>query len=71
MLTLRISMVRCNSVQIFTYMYCIYPTVNALEFQTLYCLLFCLNFFMQLFFTTLSGMANSVDPDQTPPSGAV
>ena len=69
MLTLRISMVRFNSVQIFTY--CIYPTVNALEFQTLYCLLFCLHFFMQLFFTTLSGMANSVDPDQTPPSGAV
>ena len=24
---------------------------------------------MQLFFKTLSGMANSVDPDQTAPSG--
>ena len=27
--------------------------------------------FMQLFLKILSGMANSVDPDQTAPSGAV
>ena len=27
--------------------------------------------FMQLFLKMLSGMANSVDPDQTAPSGAV
>ena len=27
--------------------------------------------FMQLFLKVLSGMANSVDPDQTAPSGAV
>ena len=29
-----------------------------------------LNFFMQLFLKLLSEMANSVDPDQTAPSGA-
>ena len=28
-------------------------------------------FFMQLFLKIFSGMANSVDPDQTAPSGAV
>ena len=33
---------------------------------------FCLTFaFMQLFLKILSGMANSVDPDQTAPEGAV
>ena len=43
-----------------------------LKFQTLYSIHFLLNFaFMQLFLKTLSGMVNSVDPDQTAPSGAV
>ena len=48
-------------------------TVNVLKFQTLYSILilskFC--FIMQLFLKILNGKANSVDPDQTAPSGAV
>ena len=55
--------------------YCDYlctSTVNVLKFQTLYSILFCLNFvFIQLFLKILSGVANSADPDQTAPSGAV
>ena len=41
--------------------------VNALKFWTLYSILFWLKFcfFTQLFLKMLSGMANSVDPDQT------
>ena len=44
--------------------------VNVLKFQTL-SILFWPNFFLfvQLFLKILSGMANSVDPDQAPPSG--
>ena len=50
-------------------------TVNVLKFPTLYFILFlpkfCCCFFVQLFLKMISGMANSVDPDQTAPSGAV
>ena len=48
----------------------IYCTVCVLEFRTLYSILFWPKFcfFMQLFLKILSGMANSVDPDQTAPS---
>ena len=48
-------------------------TVNVLKLQTLYSILFWVFFFffMQLFLKILSAMANSVDPDQTAPSGAV
>ena len=49
-------------------------TVNVLKFQTLYSILFFLPkicFLMQWFLTIPSGMANSADPNQTAPSGAV
>ena len=40
-------------------------TVNVLKFQTLYFLLFGQDYvFIQLFLKILSGIANSVDPDQ-------
>ena len=49
--------------------------VNVLKFQTLYSILFWptsyILLYMQSFLKLLSGMANSVDPDQTAPSGAV
>ena len=47
--------------------------LNVLKFLTLYFIPFWPNFsfFVQLFLKILSGMANSVDPDQTAPSGAV
>ena len=46
-------------------------TVNVLKFQTLYSIPFLPNFaFIQLFLK-INGNANSVDPDQTVPSGAV
>ena len=47
--------------------------VNVLKFQTLYFILFWPKFcfLMQLFLKKFSRMANSVDPDQTAPSGAV
>ena len=47
--------------------------VNVLKFQILYSILFWLKIllFIQLFLKMLSEMANSVDPDQTAPSGAV
>ena len=47
--------------------------VNVLKFRTLYSIPFWPEFFffMQLFLKILSGMANSVDPDQTAPEGAV
>ena len=47
--------------------------VNVLKFQTLYSILLCPIFFIsvKLFLKILSGMANSVDPDQTAPSGAI
>ena len=47
-------------------------TVNVLNFEhfTLQVLVYIL-IFMQLFLKIFSGMANSVDPDQTAPSGAV
>ena len=41
-------------------------SVNVLKFRT-FCPKFCL--FMPLFLKILSGMANSIDPDQTAPSG--
>ena len=42
-------------------------TVKVLRFQTLYSILFWSKFcfLMQLFLKIFSGMANSVDPDQT------
>ena len=43
---------------------------NVLEFQTLYSTLLWPDF-EQLFLKILSGMANSVDTDQTAPHGAV
>ena len=47
-------------------------TVNVLKIQTLYFILFFLpNLSLHLFLVILCGMANSVDPDQTAPSGAV
>ena len=47
-------------------------TVNALKFWTLNSILFWpQSCFMQLFLKIFSGMANSVYPDQTAPSGAV
>ena len=49
--------------------------VNVLKFQTLYSILFWPTsyslLFMQSFLKILSETANSVDPDQTTPSGAV
>ena len=48
--------------------------VNVLKFQTLYSVVFWpifFFFFLQLFLKILSGIAKSVDPDQTAPSGAV
>ena len=47
--------------------------VYVLKFRTLYSQLFWPKFFffMQLFLKILTGMANSIDPDQTAPSGAV
>ena len=46
-------------------------TGNVLNFQTLYSILFWPNFFFvcRFFLKILSGMANSVEPDQTSPSG--
>ena len=41
-----------------------YPTLYSILFWLKFC------FFMGLFLKNLSGMANSVDPDQTAPSGA-
>ena len=53
----------------------VYPRsmVNVQKLLKLYSILFWLNFFffMQLFLKVLSVMANSVDPDQTAPLGAV
>ena len=48
-------------------------TVKVLKFLTLYSILFWSKFLllMQLFLKLLSGMANSIDPDQTTPSGAI
>ena len=48
-------------------------TVNVLKFRTLYFILFWPNFcfLCTCFFKILSPMANSVDPDQTAPEGAV
>ena len=48
-------------------------TVNVLKFWTLYSLPFLPEFcsLFQLFLKILSEKANSVDPDQTAPSGAV
>ena len=47
--------------------------VNVLEFPTLYSILFLpkVCFLCTGLLKILSGMANSVDPDQTAPSGAV
>ena len=42
---------------------------NVLNFRTLYYILFC--FLCSCFLKILSGMANSVDPDQTAPSGLI
>ena len=42
--------------------------IDSLNFNTLFFLSFA---FMQSFLKILSGMANSVDPDQTAPKGAV
>ena len=51
------------------------PTVNVLKFQTLFPHFLCLNFQILLvchfFLKILSGTANSVDSDQTTPSGVV
>ena len=45
---------------------------NVLKFPTLYSILFCLNFaFYAQFHKILSGIAHSVDPDQTASEGAV
>ena len=44
--------------------------VNVLKFQTFYSILFW-PFFMQLNLKKLSGMANSIDPDQNVPLRAV
>ena len=52
--------------------YCGYgkcPEIPNTLFHTCFLPKFC--FFMQLILKILSGMANSVDPDQTAPSGAV
>ena len=44
-------------------------TVNVLKFQTLYSILFWPTFcFLCVVFKILSGMANSIDPDQTAPN---
>ena len=45
-------------------------TVNVLNFQTLHSILFWhkICFFMQLFLKILSGVANSIDPDQIDPT---
>ena len=45
-----------------------YSIVNVLKFQTLFWPKLC---FMHFFLNILNGMANSVDPDQTAPTGAV
>ena len=46
--------------------------VNVLKFRPLYSILFCLILlFIQLFLKIPGEMANSVDPDQTAPLGAV
>ena len=49
------------------------PMVNILKFQTLYSILYWLEFcfLCSCFFKMLSGMANNVDPDQTGPEGPV
>ena len=44
--------------------------INVLKFKAVYAILY-LPFFMHLFHKLLDGNANSVDPDQTAPSGAV
>ena len=47
-------------------------TVNILKFHTLFhTFLAKILLFMQFFLKILGGIANSVDPDQTAPSGAV
>ena len=46
-------------------------TVNVLKFRTLYSILFWPKFCFLCSGFILSGKANSVDPDQTAPSGAV
>ena len=47
-------------------------TVNVLKFRALYSIIFCLNFaFYASDSKILSEVANSVDPDQTAPIGAV
>ena len=45
--------------------------VNVLKFRALYSILSKFCFFMMTLLEILSGMANSVDPDQTAPLGAV
>ena len=46
--------------------------INVLKFRTQYSIPFWLKLlFIKLFLKMLSGMANSADPDQTAPSGAV
>ena len=47
-------------------------TISVLKFRTLLHTFFAqILLFIQLFLKILSGQANSVDPDQTAPSGAV
>ena len=54
-------------------LYMLQDTVNVLKFLVFYSILFWLKicFFKHLFLKILSGMANSVDSDQTAASGAV
>ena len=63
----------CTEEQTGSHKRCLSYTVNFLKFRTFYSVLFWLKIllFMQQFLKIFSGMANSVDPGQTAPEGAV
>ena len=60
-----------NMLQVFIRAYYEYSKCSKISNILFHIILALIMFFMQLFLKILNGMANSVDPDQTAPSGAV